>query len=119
MLAYPYSHPDPAVKAQRIIDAAKLVVKLMKAGYMVFQPSPYALAIIQASGEELPDTQEFWEAYCNAAVTSCFCLLVANVEGWETSKGIAAEIAEAHKQRKQVFLIDTNFENELKVIREL
>lgn len=128
MLAYPYSHPDPEVKKQRIVDAAKLVVKLMKAGYYVFQPSPYALSIISNSGEDLPDTLEFWESYCTAAVSSCSVLLVADVAGWETSKGIAKEIHEAHVQDKKVYLISTNLleeivENEttysLKIIKEL
>lgn len=90
-LASPYSHLDPAVVTQRVAIVCRMAARLMREGHIVFSPIAHSHAIAVAGG--LPTDWTFWERYDRAMLAACAELWIANIDGWQYSKGIAGEIA--------------------------
>jgi len=92
-LASPYSHPDPQVKRDRFEAACRIAADLMNAGEIVFSPIAHTHPIAIAG--ELPGDWQYWERYDREILEMIAAaggrLVVAMLDGWETSKGIAAE----------------------------
>lgn len=90
-LACPYSHDDPDVRRGRFEAANLAGGLLMQQGVLVFSPishgHPMALEV------ELPTHWEYWEAFCRAYLSHSHKILVLTLDGWDTSKGVAAELA--------------------------
>jgi hypothetical protein len=89
-LACPYSHSDPAVRLARFEAANRAASRLMLAGEMVFSPISQNHPIIAAGG--LPCGWDFWEPYDRAILAICGKVYVLTVDGWDTSKGVGAEL---------------------------
>lgn len=89
-LATPYSHPDPAVMEQRFETACRIAGWLMARGEIVFSPIAHTHPI--AVRCELPRGWEFWNRYDREMIGFCARLVVAKMDGWHTSTGVAAEI---------------------------
>lgn len=90
-LAAPYSHPDPAVREARFQEINRVAGSLMAAGIFVFSPISHTHPIAEAHA--LPGSWEFWEAYDRAMLSRCSRVIVLQLEGWEASVGVAAELA--------------------------
>lgn len=89
-LATPYSHPDKAVMERRFNEAAAIAAKLMGDGHFVFCPITHTHPI--AVHGELPRGWDFWERYDRIMLTACTKVIVAKMDGWGQSKGIAGEL---------------------------
>lgn len=89
-LASPYSHPDPAVQEQRFEAVAREAARMMAEGQFVYSPIAHTHPI--AKFGELPKGFDFWEAYDAHLISLCTELVVLKLEGWDQSKGVAAEI---------------------------
>lgn len=100
-LASPYTHNDEAVREHRAQQAAKAAAALFNQGHHVFAPIPHGHAIAEHG---LPVEIEFWEAYCKNMLDRCDLMLVLQIEGWTTSKGISIEASHMAKQGKVVML---------------
>ena len=89
-LASPYSHPDRQIQEQRFQAACQQAALMMQAGDLVFSPIAHTHPIA-AFG--LPGDWEFWQAYDRAMLERCDELAVLQLDGWEESIGVQAEIA--------------------------
>lgn len=90
-LATPYSHPDVGVREARFDQACRIAGGLMAAGEIVFSPIAHTHPI--AVRCDLPKGWEFWEKYDREMLGLASRLVVVTMDGWQTSRGIAAEIA--------------------------
>lgn len=89
-LASPYSHPDPSVRIQRFLAACKFTAKLMLEGHLVFAPIPATHPMAEL--EDLPTDWTFWERLDREMISHCYKVIVLKLDGWQESKGVAAEI---------------------------
>lgn len=88
-LASPYSHPDPAVREDRMRLFCLTDAALMKAGIMTCSPLSKHF-ITQYT--EIPTTWEYWKDYCHTMLPRCDAVYVIDVAGWEQSVGTQSEI---------------------------
>lgn len=82
-LSSPYFDPDPAVKERRHATVNQIAFDLMSQGIMVY--SPHRLGGMT------------WEDFDHTMLSRCDRVIVLKLPGWESSKGVAAEIACAEK----------------------
>jgi hypothetical protein len=102
-VASPYTGPRK-LRVQRADYAAFYCAKLMELGYQVF--SPIVLGH-QVSEYIHPghDTHEDWMQRCMAWLDRCDTLMVLMIDGWDTSRGVAAEIAAAESAGKRTWFV--------------
>jgi hypothetical protein len=96
-LASPYSHPDTSVREVRFQEVCRAAAHLMKAGLHVFSPIAHTHPISLAG--KLPGDWEYWKAYDETVLASCFALAVLKLDGWDQSKGIQGEVDIARRLR--------------------
>jgi len=93
-LCSPYSHPVKAVCNDRFRAACKAAAKLMRDGYIVFSPLSHSVPIADYTGNHLD--HNFWLeqdlSFLDSWADEVWVLMI---DGWEESKGIAAEIKRA------------------------
>jgi hypothetical protein len=89
-LACPYSHPDPAVREERFHASNRAAAQLMGQGIMVFSPISHTHPIAVAG--DLPKGWDFWERYDRAVLSCCCKVVILQIDGWEQSTGVQAEI---------------------------
>ena len=90
-LACPYSHTDPAVRDSRFEAVNKAAADLMSRGLHIFSPISHTHPIAVAGS--LPTDWQFWQAYDRAILATCCKLIVLQLEGWNESVGVRAEMA--------------------------
>lgn len=105
LISGPYSSLDIEEKNFRIKATGKACVKLLSDGKIAISPLLYGLAVIEKSGEKLPDTYEFWQEFCRSFVRTADTMYVLNLPGWDTSTGVADEIDEARKINIPIYLV--------------
>lgn len=93
-LACPYSHPDPAVRENRYTAVTRVAFELMKKGIFVYSPITHNIPIdrLGIHGDWL-----VWRDFDHTMLSRCDRLLVLKLDGWEKSKGLAAEISHAQQ----------------------
>lgn len=106
-LASPYTHPDPAVKAQRFHEACRVAGDLMKAGKLVFSPIAHSHVIEQHFADGKAEGMSFWLEQDFALLRHASRLLVLRLPGWEQSKGVKAEIEAAEAIGIPVHYLDS------------
>lgn len=88
-LATPYSHPDSSIQELRYEKASELTQILATNSVPCYSPIAFWHPI--ALRFSLPGDHEFWAIQDLAAMSGCTELWVVTLEGWSTSRGIAAE----------------------------
>lgn len=101
-LAVPYSHTDLSVRIERFEAANAAAAKLIEQGNHVFSPISHTHPIELASKGKLPMGWEYWAAYDERMLSNCDRVIVLDIEGWTSSKGVQAEIAIARRMGKPV-----------------
>jgi nucleoside 2-deoxyribosyltransferase len=91
-LACPYSDPDPQIKKQRHHFANKVAAELLSQGMLVFSPLTYSIPLSEISSRQ---GWIKWKEFDLAMLSRCDRLLVLKLPGWESSRGVAEEIAHA------------------------
>lgn len=93
-LASPYSHEDPAVEHARFEAVVREAALMWRRGLVVFSPIAHShpIALHGVSG-----AWEQWAAFDEAIIGACSELWVLKLQGWETSRGIAAEVGIAER----------------------
>ncbi len=91
-LAAPYSHPDPAVKKQRLETVAQVSCELFKRGIWIFSPLTHNMTI-DAYG--INGNWQQWGEFDMEMLRRCNKLMILKLPGWETSKGVQDEITYA------------------------
>lgn len=89
-LASPYSHPDPAVRTERYIDAERAVVWLLKKNMYVYSPIVHCHHL--SINHNLPTEFTFWSAYNTAMIKQATRIFVLMLKGVRSSKGVQDEI---------------------------
>jgi hypothetical protein len=89
-LATPYSHADPEVRRKRFQAVTIKAGELMSEGLHIFSPITHCHPIAIVSS--LPTNWSYWKDYCNKTLSMCNELFVYQLDGWETSQGVTAEI---------------------------
>lgn len=106
----PYSHKDPAIKEARVKAITSACVKLLLSGKTAITPLSYGLLLIEHSnkeGIEIPDTFNYWEKFCLDFIEACDEMYVLDLEDWDKSTGVGAEIAKAKELNIPVYLVDS------------
>ena len=109
-LATPYSHDNPRVMEARFEAACHVAGKLMANGELIFSPIAHTHPI--AVRCDLPRGWDFWHKYDLEMLKACEKLLVVKMPGWDSSKGIAGEIAIAKQLGKPVEFMEFNLEEQ-------
>lgn len=115
----PYNHQDPMVKEERVNIITSACLTLLLSGKTAITPLTYGLMLIEHSkkkGVEIPDTFNYWEKFCLDFIESSDEVYVLNIDGWEDSKGVAAEIAKAKECNIPVYLVEHNTLTYIKVL---
>ena len=104
-LATPYSkYPEGIHIAFR--HASKLAADLIRAGVNCYSPIAHAHPIAQY-GDIDPLDQKFWMSFDELMMARCDVLVVAHMDGWAQSKGIAHEVEFFADAGKPIFDLDT------------
>lgn len=90
-LASPYTHPSALVREQRYRDLQHFAGPLMAMGYYVYAPILNTHPVADLYG--LPVEFEWWEGFNRAFIERSAGIIVANIDGWRESRGVAHEIA--------------------------
>ena len=105
-LASPYTHPRPLIMRERTRLTARVAARLALQGEMVYAPvvHGHALHIATKSNRKIP--YNYWVAHGMEMLEFCRSLYILITPGWDTSDGVAAELAAAYHQRKPVLYIN-------------
>ena len=103
-LAAPYSHSDMKVKIDRFNKVTKKAGELMTQGYIVYSPITHSHPIAMQC--ELPGEWEFWEKIDRVFIEWAHEVWVLQLEGFEESNGINAEIIIARRLGRCVMFIN-------------
>ncbi len=105
-LASPYSHPDAGVMAARFQAACEATGLLLAAGILAWSPIAHSHPVAQR--HNLPREWEFWQVIDFALLARCDGLIVLALDGWETSRGVQAEITEAARRNMPISMYYPN-----------
>lgn len=96
-LASPYSHASPIIRERRFDAVCKAAGKMMEEGKIVYSPIAHSHPISRTM-DVSPVDHDFWLRQCFGMLPRCTKLVVLALEGWESSRGVAAEMefANAH-----------------------
>jgi hypothetical protein len=103
-LATPYSKfPHGIVVAWQA--ACRLAGRLIKAGTNCYSPIAHAHCVACYGGLD-PLDHDLWMSLDQTMMDRCDVLLVAHLESWEVSRGIAIEVAAFEAAGKPIFDLD-------------
>jgi len=97
-LAAPYSHPLPEVRQDRAHRISRAHARLVRDGHLVYSPICHTHSIATHREYRIPYDWEHWRDSCLAFLSICGRVLVLQLDGWERSVGVAAEIVIATEQ---------------------
>jgi hypothetical protein len=95
-LASPYSHPNPAVRKERLEAARKATERLFMMGRTVYSPIIYTCALLGDSSP-LPTSTEYWIGHDLKTLARYDVLYVLLIEGVNESVGVQCEIGFANE----------------------
>jgi hypothetical protein len=104
-VAAPYSHPEPSVRAERARLATEYATHLLTTAHergeplVVYSPlsTTHSMALLGCA-----DGWEFWRAMDVAYLGASRRLHVLTLDGWQESRGVAAEIEAFERMRRPV-----------------
>lgn len=103
-LATPYSKYTPGIEAA-FIDASKLAARLMLSGVQVYSPIAHTHPLAVHGGID-PLDLSIWLPFDEAMMKACDVLIVAHMQGWEESTGIAHEVKFFEDAGKRIYDLD-------------
>lgn len=103
-LATPYSRYPGGIE-RAFQDAAELAARLLTAGYRVYSPIAHTHPIAIHGGLD-PLDHTIWLPFDETMMLAADAILVAHMEGWQASKGIAHEIAFFRDHGKPILNVD-------------
>jgi nucleoside 2-deoxyribosyltransferase len=101
-LATPYSKYLGGHLERAFVDASKIAAQLLRAGIKVYSPIAHThpLAVY---GNIDPLDHSIWLPFDEAMMEAANILIVAHMDGWQDSKGIAHEIAFFEQRGKPIY----------------
>jgi nucleoside 2-deoxyribosyltransferase len=103
-LACAYSHPDPAIREQRVLQADQCAAWLLEQGYNVFSPLSHSHRIAHHMNNH--NNSEYWVNLDLDFIDWCDVVAVMKIDGWKESKGIRKELEFAALHGKPVMEIE-------------
>lgn len=104
-LATPYSRYPRGLEAA-FMDAAELCARLMQIGVHCYSPIAHTHPVAMY-GHIDPLNHAIWLPFDEQIMERCDVLIVAHMDGWQESKGIAHEIKFFEQMGKPIFdLVD-------------
>ena len=88
-LACPYTHESSMVRQARFEAATRAAAALTLMGMTIFSPITHTHKMLDSV--ELPITWDFWQVHCMAYLACSHRMIVLQIPGWDTSKGVQAE----------------------------
>jgi Domain of unknown function (DUF1937) len=88
-LASPYTQSDAAVRESRFHAACSATASLMRAGLHVYSPIVHSNPLVHYGR---PVAWEFWQEHDCEHLRRSESLVVLTIDGWNTSRGVRAEI---------------------------
>ena len=105
-IASPYTHPDKHVRTQRYEQVRDYTAECLKNGEIVYSPindnHPIAIA------NEMPTNWEFWARVDKAFIAVCSKVRVYQMDGWDKSVGVSAEVEYAKSIGKEIEYVGYN-----------
>lgn len=95
LMAYlggPYSDPDQAVVEARMEQFCRADAHLMEQGYHTMSPM---LKHFILQYRKLPGNYAYWGDYSRNMLKRANVMIVLHIDGWDTSEGLADEMAQA------------------------
>ena len=89
-IASPYSHNNEDTEYSRFEQVCEYAGAMMRAGKNIYSPIAHSHPIAERVG--LPTGWEYWHQLDHAMITRCTELHVLQIDGWQESVGVAAEI---------------------------
>ncbi len=108
-LATPYSKYPGGLEAAWI-DACRVSAALLRQGIQVYSPIAHTHGIA-IHGDLNPLDHDLWLGFDEAMMKACDELIVARLEGWQESRGIAHEIMKFMGMGKSVLYVDFDVES--------
>lgn len=108
-LATPYSKYPGGLEAAWI-DACRVAGALMRQGVKIFSPIAHSHGIAIHGGLD-PLDHDIWLPADEFFMQHCEGLIVARLEGWETSKGVAFETMRFTEMGKPIRYVDFDVES--------
>jgi hypothetical protein len=103
-LATPYSKWKLGLEAA-FIEASKLAARLLVSGIKVYSPIAHTHPLAYYGALDLLDLS-IWLPFDEAMMERADVLIVAHMDGWQESKGIAHEIVFFEREGKPIFDLD-------------
>lgn len=94
-IAAPYSHPDRAVRLQRVARSAIACANMLQQGGFPFSPLVHGFNIEYDARVEID--WKIWMEHSLIMVGRAAAVYVLTLEGWRESKGVQMEIQYAKK----------------------
>lgn len=82
--------------------AAEIAARLLKAGINVYSPIVHCHTIADCGWID-PRARKFWQPICDVIADRCDTLIVAHMEGWRESEGIAHEVELFKRAGKPIY----------------
>lgn len=86
-------------------DIGALSKRLLAAGVRHFSPVLYSYPLADLYGVDVLD-RDFWMDFDRPMMSVCRALLVAEMDGWQSSIGVSDEIDYFHQRGRAVYYID-------------
>lgn len=112
-LATPYSKYKNGDLNAAFVDASRLASRLLVAGVKVYSPIAHTHPLAIHGGLD-PLDYTIWLPFDETMMKVSDVLIVAHMDGWRESFGIAHEVDFFHRSNKPIFDLDTNTLNMLR-----
>ena len=89
-LASSYGHRDPAMMQDRYELVCQAAADMVAEGQMAISPIAYGHTLL--GYREMPGDWTFWESFCISLLAKCERMVVLQMDGWQESRGVQAEI---------------------------
>lgn len=90
-VASPYSSGDPYRVDINYRMVTAFVAERVRLGHVSVSPITYGHTLLQWAA--MPGDWQFWQDFCISILSKCDRMLVLQLDGWDKSVGVAAEIA--------------------------
>lgn len=89
-LASPYTHELESIREQRYRQALLYAQHCMSLGELIFSPIVYGHPFVEFGESAIRFT--YWQSFNEEILLACHEMRILKLEGWQTSRGIRAEI---------------------------
>lgn len=96
----PYYHFEKDIIEKRVAIVSKYCGKLLNDGIIAFSPVCFGHQIVKYCS--LPNDFNYWDKFSITLLSKCKEMHVLQIDGWEKSKGVKAEIEYSIKKKIKI-----------------